>query len=481
VLANTGVGSLMSSIDAGIVIISLPTIARDLPNTSLLDLLWIVLGYQLVTAVLLVNFGRFSDMFGRIRFYKVGFVIFTLGSLLCSLSQSGLELVLFRLIQGVGATLLTANSAAIITDTFPVQERGRALGLSSMPSVAGSVFGLTLGGVLTQTLGWQSIFWVNLPIGAFAALWAHLNLRELGVFTGGKKVDYLGNLTFACGLTSILASITLYSLGNLEYLVFVAMMVGGLASMALFVVVESRVGDPMFDLSLFKIRIFTGANLGAIFNHTARGAVTLVVALYLQGPTMRLSPGIAGVYLIPLTITTAFWGTVSGVLVDRYDARMIATSGLLLSALGFYQLAILPPTFGFLSLLVPLAVIGTGLGLYVTPNRTSVMNAVPPHVRGVASGINTTIFNVGMILSQGIAFWIMSLYLPVSQIQSMLASHTQAGGIAASTFVTSVHMVYYFATALILIAAIPSALRGKNITYGQPEATVNPGDAPAKG
>lgn len=481
VLGNTSVGALMASIDLSIVIISLPTIARDLPHTSILDLLWIVLGYQLVSAALLVNFGRLSDMFGRIKFYEYGFIIFTVGSALCSLSQTGDQLVGFRIIQGIGATLITANSGAIITDAFPVEERGRALGISTTPAVVGSIFGLTIGGVLTQTLGWQSIFWVNIPIGIVAAVWTRLGLRELAVMQGGKKIDYLGNVTLAGGLTAVLASITLYSLGNLPYSWFVAMLLGGLASMALFVLAESHVKDPMFDLSLFRIRLFAGANLGAIFNHTARGAVTLVLSLYLQGPTMGLSPGVAGVYLIPLTVTTALLGPLSGLLADRYGAREIATSGLLLSSLGFFLLSRLPPTFGFVPLLIPLTIIGTGLGLYVTPNRTSVMNAVPPQVRGVAAGINTTIFNVGMTLSQGIAFWIMSLYIPVSQIQSIFATHSQAGSIAGPAFVTAVHTVYQFAAVFVLVAAIPSALRGPNITYDMRQRDANQASQSAEG
>ena len=491
VLGNTSIGSLMASIDGSIVIISLPTIARDLPHTSVLDLLWVVLGYQLVSASLLVNFGRFSDMFGRIKFYQYGFVIFTVGSALCSLSQNGSELVVFRIVQGVGATLLTANSGAIITDAFPTNERGKALGISGMPSLVGSIFGLTLGGVLTETLGWQSIFWVNIPIGIVATLWARFRLRELAHIQGGKKIDYLGNVTLAGGLIAILGSITLYSLGNMAYPLFVALFLGGIASIFLFMVVESKVEDPMFDLSLFRIRLFAGANLGAIFNHTARGAVTLVLSLYLQGPTMKLSPGVAGAYLIPLTLTTAVWGPLSGVLVDRYGSRVMATSGLLLSSLGFYILSSLPATYSFVQLLLPLSIIGTGLGLYVTPNRTSVMNAVPPEVRGVASGINTTIFNVGMTLSQGIAFWIMSLYIPVSQIQSLFTSAGQAGTIAVPEFVTAVHTVYLFATILILFATIPSALRGANVTYDmrQKEEERNraaggdktPGEEPAAG
>lgn len=477
-LTNTSIGALMASIDMNIVVIAIPTIGRELPHTSVVDLLWVLLGYQLVNAALLVNFGRLGDIFGRVRLYKYGFLIFTVGSALCSISQSGGELVGFRVVQGVGAAFISSNSAAILTDAFSSNERGRALGINQIAMVGGSIAGLTVGGVLTQLLGWQSIFWVNIPIGVFATLWAHFRLRELARPQREQRVDYIGNATLAGALVAILGSITLYSLGDLAFTYLLLFMAVGVACFALFVRTETRVKYPMFDLSMFRNRAFTAGVVGQAFNSLARGALNIVLSLYLQGPTMDLAPGVAGIFLLPSTISLAFWGPVSGVLADKYGARFLATSGIVVSAVGYFLLAGVPAVTTFSGLLVPLIFIGSGFGIYATPNRTSIMNAVSPGRRGVASGVSTTVIQIGSTLSQGIAFLVMSLYLPVSAIQQILLTHGHAGASIAGGFLTSVHAVYYFSAAILLLAIIPSAMRGKRYVYEEgppPAGPASPG------
>lgn len=480
-LVNTSIGALMASIDMNIVVIAIPTIGKDLPHTSVVDLLWVLLGYSLVNAALLVNFGRLGDIFGRVRLYKYGFLIFTIGSGLCSLSQNGAELVGFRLVQGVGAALISSNSTAILTDAFSVKERGKALGINQIAMVGGSVAGLTVGGVLTQFLGWQSIFWVNLPIGVVATLWAHFKLRELARPQRGQKIDYLGNATLAGALAAILSSISLYSLGDLDFSYLVLFMAAGAVLLAIFVRTERRVKFPMFDFTMFKNRAFTFGVIGQAFNSPARGALNIVLSLYLQGPTMHLSSGEAGIFVLPSTLALAFWGPVSGVLADRWGARFLATMGICVSTLGYFLLAGVPAQTTFLGLLVPLVVIGSGFGMYATPNRTSIMNAVAPHHRGVASGVSTTVIQIGSTLGQGIAFLVMSFYLPVSAIQAILLTHGTAGATYAGGFLMSVHAVYYFSAGLLLAAIIPSAIRGKRYLYDEepaPSAGAGPPAAP---
>ena len=467
VLSNTTLGTLMSSLDSNIVLIALPTITRDLPNTSLLDLLWVLLGYQLVTATVLVNFGRLADMFGRVKLYNFGFAVFTLGSALCSLSQTSTQLIGFRLVQALGAGFLFSNSAAIITDAFPQDERGMALGINQVSIVVGSVLGLVLGGLLTSVAGWRSIFWVNIPIGIFATAWSHYKLRELAVIEKGERLDLVGNLSFAGGLALILAGTTLYVISTLSLPLLLAMTGGGTALLVLFVYVERRTAQPMFDLSLFRIRMFSAGNIAIFLNALARGAVSLVLVFYLQGPTMGLTPLTAGIFLIPISLSLAVFGPVSGMLSDRYGARILSTVGLGVSSLGFVLLSGIGPTITFQQLSLPLILVGSGMGLFASPNRASIMNSVPDTERGVASGTSMTLVNVGATLSLALAFTVMALVTPMKDLQMVFL------GVSASSsapwigdFIGSIRSVYYLSTVFLLLAIVPSAMRGKATNSG---------------
>jgi len=461
-LSNTTIGILMASLDTNIVLIALPTIWKHLPGTSLFDLVWILLGYQLVTASVLVNFGRLADMFGRVRLYTIGFAIFTVGSALCSLSQSGIELVFFRMVQGIGAAFLFSNSAAILTDAFPVNERGKALGVNQVSIVIGSVLGLLLGGVLTTAIGWQSIFWVNIPIGIFATAWSHFKLREVSTLRAGQKLDILGNVTFAVGLSTVLAAVTLQVLGVTTPFPTYDLLGFGALMLALFFLTETRVESPMLDLSLFRIRQFAAGNIAILLNSLARGAVTLVLVFYLQGPTMKLDALTAGVFLIPNSASIAFFGPISGWLSDRYGARALATLGLLVSSFGFLLLANIGSTVTLAELAVPLIFVGSGMGIFAAPNRASIMNSVPPEERGIASGVSTTLVNLGSTLSLAVAILIMATVTPVA---SLIQLFVGAGGTVSigsvESFVGSVHLVYYVSTVFLVLAVVPSLLRGR--------------------
>src|SRR5215216_4995093 len=308
-LTNTIIGTLMASLDRNIILIALPAIALDL-HTSFLTLIWIVLIYWLVTAAVLLNFGRLSDMFGRVRLYNMGFALFTLGSGLCSVSQTGEQLILFRIIQALGAAFLFSNSAAIITDTFRENERAKALGLNQTSIVIGSVIGLVLGGFLTSYLGWRSIFWVNIPIGIIGIVSSYKNLKELGIIKK-EKIDWLGNISFAGGLFLILAGITFSSFGIIsDFLVIFVIIFAGLTLLVTFGFIEKFISNdyPMFHFSLFKIKSFLGGNIAILLNSIARGDFILIISFYLQGVFMNLSPVEAGIYLMPVSAALAVFG-----------------------------------------------------------------------------------------------------------------------------------------------------------------------------
>jgi EmrB/QacA subfamily drug resistance transporter len=461
VLSNTTVATLMAAIDTNIVLISLPTIGRELPGTSATTLLWILIGYSLLTAVVLLTFGRLSDLFGRVRLYVLGFAVFTLGSLLCGFSQTGLELVGFRLVQAIGAGFLFSNSAAIITDAFPPNERGRALGVNQVSIVAGAVAGLVLGGIITSTIGWQWIFFVNVPIGVIATVRARADLRELVPPSERPQIDWLGNLCFAGGLTLVLLGITLGALGDVSGPGAVAMGVAGVAVLGAFLYVESRVEMPMLDLSLFRLRAFAATTSATFLNALARGAFTFVLVFYLQGPPRFLSPFTAGLFLIPVSASLATFGPVSGWLSDRWGPRWFVLSGLLVTAAGFLWLTTISSGETFVELAPALVLVGAGFGLFASPNRAVMMTAVPPRRRGIASGVGTTFVNTGATISLGITLFVMSRVLPRASIEAIFLGASAQGlapGIAAG-FLESIHVIFLISAGLVLAAMIPSVLR----------------------
>lgn len=453
----------MASLDRNIVLIALPTIALDL-HTSFFTLVWIVLVYWLVTASVLLNFGRLSDMFGRVKLYNMGFALFTLGSGLCSISQTGEQLILFRIIQALGAAFLFSNSAAIITDTFAENERAKALGLNQTSIVVGSVIGLVLGGFLTSYLGWRSIFWVNLPIGIFATIWSYAKLRELGVIRK-EKIDWLGNTTFAGGLSMILLGITLATFKIINpYEIFLSI-IGGLALLVLFIIIEKKVSRPMFDLSLFKIRLFTGGNIAIFLNALARGAFTLIMSFYLQGPSMKLNSLDAGIYLIPVSIALAVFAPVSGWLYDKYKLRFFTSTGLLVSALGFFILTRIGITTSFYEVVMPLVMIGGGMGIFASPNRASIMTSVPSSRRGVSAGISTTFVMVGNSFSIGLVFLIMTNIIPLHTVEQLFSGSFQPSSSVpisnpiVNKFISSIHFVFFVSAIMMLASIIPSVIR----------------------
>jgi EmrB/QacA subfamily drug resistance transporter len=463
VLTNTTVATLMASIDANIVLISLPTIGRELPDTSATTLLWILLGYSLLTAVVLLNFGRLSDMFGRVRLYVLGFAVFTLGSLLCGFSGTGLELVSFRLVQAVGAAFLFSNSAAIITDAFPPNERGRALGINQVSIVVGAVSGLVLGGIITTTIGWRWIFFVNVPIGIIATLRARADLHEIAKPESKPRIDWAGNVAFAGGLVLLLLGVTLGALGQIPELAAIGACVGGVALLGAFVYVESREVAPMLDLSLFRNRQFAFTSFSMLLNALARGAFTFILVFYLQGPPRFLNPFTAGLYLIPVSASIATFGPISGWLSDTYGPRYFVIGGLLTSFAGFCWLTTIGPADTFLELAPPLVLVGAGMGLFASPNRAQMMTAAPASRRGVASGVGTTFLNTGVTISLGITLLVMASVLPRAAISAILLGTVHPGESfpAAAGFLNSIHLIF-LVSAILLLAALLPWIRGRS-------------------
>lgn len=459
VLTNTTIGAFMSQLDGNIVLIALPTITRTL-HASAFEALWVLMGYILMTAVLLLLFGRLADMYGKVRLYNIGFLIFTIGSGLCSLALNGTSLVFFRLVQGVGAALIWANNAAILTDAFPPTERGRAIGVNLVAGISGSVIGLILGGVLTAALGWESIFWINLPIGAFATLWAYRKLRELGTVKH-ERIDLPGNVLFAGGLSLFLVGLTLGALSGYTT-VDLIMMIAGLLALLGFGYAELKTQTPLMDLKLFKIRPFTAGILSNFLASISRSGISLVLTIFFQGALLE-DALTAGLSLIPFAIAFVTVGPLSGYLSDRYGARGFTTGGLVISAGALFGFSIVPGDASYPVLATLMVISGIGGGMFVAPNISSIMNATPVTRRGVASGMSATLVTTGALLSLSMSFVVLATKIDQSVLQAVFAGEVPPGLNATASialFIGPMHTIFLIMGIISLVAVVPSALRG---------------------
>ncbi len=451
-LSNTTLGVLMVTVNSSIVLIALPNIFRGIGinplqpgNTTIL--LWMMMGFMVVTAVLVVSFGRLGDMFGRVRMFNMGFAIFSLFSILLSVSwlqgeAAGWYLIIMRILQGIGGAMLFANSSAILTDAFPANKRGMALGLNQVAGIAGSFIGLVLGGVLGP-VSWRLVFLVSVPFGVMGTVWSYLKLKELGV-RKPAKLDLGGNLTFAAGLIAVLVGITYgiqpyggHVMGWTSPLVM-SLIGGGLAVLVIFCYIETKVPEPMFRLSLFRIRPFTAGNLAALLSGLGRGGLMFILIIWLQGIYLPLhgysfenTPLWAGIAMLPLTVGFLLAGPVSGYLSDRFGARPFATGGMVLAALSFGLLEMLPVDFTYWQFAAILLLNGIGMGLFASPNRAGIMNSLPADRRGVGAGMSATFQNSAMVLSIGIFFSLIILGLS-SSLPAHLFTGLTAQGVPAA-------------------------------------------------
>jgi MFS family permease len=454
-LSNTTLGMLMATINSSIVLISLPAIFRGISLDPLAPgnvsyLLWMLMGFLLVTAVLVVSLGRLGDIYGRVKVYNLGFVVFTVASIALFVdpltgSAGALWLIIWRVVQGVGGAMIFANSTAILTDAFPAERRGLALGVNQVAAIAGSFLGLILGGVLAE-VDWRLVFLVSVPVGVAGTIWSYLSLHEQGVRTRAR-VDWWGNVLFGVGLTAVLTGITYgiqpYGGSDMGWTNpwVLAALIGGTALLVVFCFVETRVASPMFDLSLFRIRAFVAGNLAGWLAAIARGGLQFMLIIWLQGIWLPLhgfsfesTPLWAGIYLVPLTVAFLVAGPLSGALSDRHGARAFATGGLLLTGVSFAGLLVLPTDFSYWAFALLIALNGIGSGLFSSPNSTAIMNSVPAGRRGVAAGMRGTFFNSGATLSIGLFFSLMIIGLAATLPRALdhgLLAHGVPGQVAA--------------------------------------------------
>jgi MFS family permease len=459
-LSNTTLGILMVTINQSILLISLPDVFRGINmqplapgNTSYF--LWILMGFMLVTAVLVVSFGRIGDMYGRVRMYNLGFAVFTVFSILLSVtwlsgSQGALWIIFMRVGQGVGGSFLFANSGAILTDAFPEDERGKAMGINGVALVTGSFVGLILGGVLAP-IEWRLVFLVSVPFGLFGTAWAYLKLKDNGVRIP-SKIDWLGNITFAVGLIALLTGIVYgiqpyggHTMGwtNPEVL---GAVIGGVAILVVFVMIEFRVPHPMFRLQLFRIRAFTTALLAGFLSAIGRGGIQFMLIIWLQGIwlpqhgySFSQTPLWAGIALVPLTIGFMISGPVFGTLADRLGARGVATIGLIGAGASYLLLETLPMNFSYVWFALLVFLLSFSLGMFFTPNQMAIMNSLPPDQRGAGAGMNGTFMNSAGVLSIGVFFTIVTLGLAAA-LPGHLYHGLTAEGVPASEALKVSHL-----------------------------------------
>jgi len=463
VLSVTTVGVFMAGLDTRIVLIGLPTIAESL-HADLETLLWVTQGYQIAITIGLLFLGRSSDIFGRVKIYNLGFAVFTLGSGLCVLSQTGPQLVVFRVIQGVGGAMLIANSFALITDATPPAELGFALGVNQIAFILGAVLGLTVGGALIVTAGWRYIFAMNLPIGVFGTVWAHLRLREIAQTERHASFDYLGLFLFTISLTSLLLVISLATMASISDTEAAMLYVIGLVTFALFLYLEPRKAEPLLDMRLFRIRLFAAGNLSQLLYSLGFGALSLIVILYFQ-LIRGYDPLTAGLLFLPLDLAFMSIGPISGRLSDRYGTRLFATLGMGVGAVGYVALAfLLTATTPLIQIEINLVIVGLGLGLFASPNISSIMGSVPPQRRGVASAIRATLFNTGNVVSIGLVAYIITTAIPYQVVSGIISGgYTTLTPNEAVGFVTGIGRAFIVAAAITLVGMFVSSLRGREI------------------
>ena len=445
-LSNCTLGVLLATLDASITLIAMPDIFRGIHLDPLVPansfyLLWMIFGFLIVTSVLIVSLGRLGDMFGRVRIYNLGFVIYTAASLVLTVDwlngRAGATFLIgFRIVQGVGAACLLANSAAIITDAFPANSAGWRSGINNIVGVSGMFVGLVLGGILAP-INWRLVFLISVPVGLFGTVWAYLKLQEIST-PKRARIDWGGNVTFAVGLILVMIAVT-YGIrpyggsttgwGSPRVLLLLAC---GVASLGAFAAIERRVADPMFRLPLFKIRAFTFGTLSTFLSAVARGGLMFMLIIWLQGIWLpqhgydfTKTPLYAGIYMLPLTIGMLIAGPTSGYLSDRFGARPFATGGMIATAVSFVLLALLPTDFSYPVFGAVLFLIGVSMGMFASPNRAGVMNSLPPGDRGAGGGMNQTFQNSAQVLSVGVFFTLMILGLAAN------LPHTMAAGLEA--------------------------------------------------
>ncbi len=457
-LSCTTLGALFSVLSGSTLIIALPSIMKDL-HAGMNIIMWTVMIYMLVLTILVPAIGRVADMIGRKKLYISGFIVFTIGSVLCGLSATGWQLLLFRFVQSLGGALLVANSTPIVADAFPKKELGKAMGINGMIISVASVIGPILGGAFIN-IGWRYIFYINIPIGVIGTIWAGLQLKELDVLPEKQKFDWSGTITFTVGMTSLLLALTFggfYGWSKIYVLLLFAIAV--LFSI-LFPYIESKIKQPMLDLELFKTRILTFAFGSNLLNGIARGAVTFLLVFYFQG-IKAIDPVMAGVLLAPFALSMMIIAPISGWLSDRMGSRGLSSLGLLISAIGLLGMMWISANTSVFELSVWMFITGLGSGMFFSPNTSAIMGAVPVERRGIAAGVRTMMNNAGSVISIALAMAIISSSIDPDAMKGLFTG-TQVGseGIAVSNFISGLRTAFTISFIISLLAAFISYLRG---------------------
>jgi EmrB/QacA subfamily drug resistance transporter len=458
VLINTTVGALMSSLDSSIVTIALPDMSRSL-HASVVESMWVVMGYTLVLTALILPLSRLSDMKGRVRLYIIGFAVFTVASALCGFSQSGTQLVIFRLVQGAGATILITSSAALVTDAFPASQRGLALGINQMAGMAGFILGIVLGGAIAQFAGWRYIFFINVPIGIFATGWALLKLHEVSRPEKEARFDIGGMVTFPLAVAAILGAMTLLVTGRIDALT-IGLFTFGVIMLIVFVFIERKAAQPMMDLSLFKIRLFWTANTSQFLNSLSRGALMFIISWYLQA-VLGNSPLEAGLKVFPLALTMLALAPISGRLYDRIGSRWLSTIGLSFTLFAQLWISTFSLNVSYIWLAIALVILGIGNGLFNVPNVSAIMGCVPSNRRGVATGTRTLMLYTGQTMCIAMTMAILSTVLSYHVLTGLFMGTGGSNALDGQVFMSGFHKVFLIGSGITAIAIFFSNLRGK--------------------
>jgi EmrB/QacA subfamily drug resistance transporter len=456
-LSCTSAGMLLATINSGTLIIALPDLERSL-HTSLLSLVWVILAYMIASTVLVISAGRLSDLFGRKRAYVLGFVIFTVASLGAGFAADGTQLILWRILQGIGGAFLFANSSAIVTDAFPREQLGLAMGTNTMVAAVGLVIGPVLGGALVG-ISWHWVFWFNVPLGIVASLWAAWVLRDLGRIDQARGLDLFGTSLFVTGLTGLVLAISKGGLTGWNDPVVVVGLAAAAVLLPLFVVVESRGRAPMLDLSIFENRLFAAATGAAFINGVSRFALLFVFVFYFQG-AQGDDPIVAGIKLAPMAIGMLVSSPIAGVWADRHGSRMLSALGMLVTALGLAAMTTLQPGSPYWQSALWLGLVGIGSGMFNSPNTAAMMGAVPAARRGIAAGTRVMVQNTGAVISIAFVMAVMAASIPKDVLFKIFSGITSGLSQAQlEPFIHNMHTALWVLAAVSVVGALVSLMR----------------------
>jgi EmrB/QacA subfamily drug resistance transporter len=474
VLSCTSLGMLLATINSGTLIIALPDLERSL-STTLLELVWVILVYMIVSTVLVLTAGRLSDLFGRKTAYVLGFLVFSIASLGAGFAVSGTELILWRVLQGIGGAFLFANAAALVTDAFPKKELGLAMGTNTMVAAVGLVIGPVLGGALVA-ISWPWVFWFNIPFGLAGCVWAALVLEERSGRSEERGLDLLGVATYIVGLTRLVLALSKGGLSGWNNPLVIGGLIAAAVFLPLFVVIERHGRAPMLDLALFRDRLFAAASAAAFLNGLSRFALMFLFVFYFQGPQGQ-SPIMAGLELAPLAIGMLVASPFAGVIADRRGSRGLAAAGMLLSAIGLAGMTMLQADTPYIWSAVWLSLVGVGSGMFNSPNTAAMMGAVPVHRRGIAAGARVMLQNTGAVVSIAFVMAIVTAAVPSDVLFKIFSGLTS--GLSPrqlQPFISNMHLALWVLTAVSLLGAVISMLRPAHVRIVE-EAVELPGAA----